>query len=1068
MKKVILFLLIFCLFAVNIAAFEFNGTVYDTNRAVLDNALVNITVYTIGAQGPTLINSSSATTNATGWFNLSASDNSNSMLKLIITHRNSTLNFVDYVGQILPIIPQLLYSSLSYPINFYLKDAGTINITAVNSTGSLIPFAYMIKDTILGYEVSMNQNVSASGIEIYVPKNKNYSIMIWPATGDNNHFVPVSYEWNNFSSTNDFTFGSSINKSTYNATTRILNKVFNTSESFAWVSGYINDSSISSWDNFTIVPYVLEPSDMTFMSMGGLPYNTSAWRPGSYSDTYNLSNGFFNITLPYSATETVRYLLFAAAQNGSEYRGSYRNITVNGDTTGFNFTMYGLLGSVNNINMSGSMGGVHIVNTKKQVFNLVNSTSILQNANAHTETTVDYSNYGCNEITLMEDVSTGAATFYLPLLNVTGIKKMMIYTMDKAPKKTKLTVAEIQSNNNITLSAFSPGGIDDVISESDINISLYVSNSSCNVPFPPAGCLISNSNSDSFNPFSIVIGGGDLSLRMSYNNITVHYKNVNMLASGPPDAMFDSSANESESGSGLEAAWRFGSAGPEIYDEVLIGIPYDDTVEESAPFSILLTDLYDDENNWASIWNSTGDPNAENFSTVADGDYAEYNQSWFNNSAGGMNCSRTDVNEQCYVNTTYNMIWIKIPHFSGIGPTTKTTTKGNFSISTNASEIECKARCVVYINASNNNYTLSQSLQNVTINNTDSGSLVYDFSIYWYNNSDSSWQLLGVNATNQLNHNISLSNGSAITVNKYKININKSKGATTLWSFTYFVSGINDTLTLELNLTCTSVWDSSCTAWSTCISNQRTRTCTDSNSCNSSTRTETTSCSSGSSGGSGSASTRTSKTWLVLEKDETATISITSSKIHIRKISVKMDRAADKMRVDISKLSKAPSSVDVLIEGEVYQYLSITDYFINNTAIDNIEFEFRVEKSWLTTNNVEKEDIVLMHHKNDTWQELSTELTSEDSTYIYYKASSSGFSYYAIAQMVEEEVILTEEEEAEEEEVIGAEEEEIAEEEEEELAEKKLPFPLWAIIVLSLIFLAFVATVVYYVRKERF
>ena len=433
-----------------------------------------------------------------------------------------------------------------------------------------------------------------------------------------------------------------------------------------------------------------------------------------------------------------------------------------------------------------------------------------------------------------------------------------------------------------------------------------------------------------------------------------------------------------------------------------------------------------------------------------------------------MPCTTVQTDD-CYINTTFNTIWLKIPHFSGIGPTTKTTTKGNFSISTNASEIECKTGCVVYINATNLNYTLSQNLQNITINNT--ASLVNNFSIYWYNNSNSSWQLLGVNGTNQLNYNLTLSNGSAVTIHQYRIDINKSKGATSLWNFTYFVSELNNTLSLEFNLTCTSEW--SCGSWSTCISSERTRTCTDSIGCNGSTRTETTSCSSGSSSSGGSSSSTTSKTWVALEKDETATMSITSSNIHIRTISVKIKKSADKMKIDVAKLSSEPSSVNNSIDGEVYQYLSISDFFINNTAIDIIEFDFRVEKSWLTSNNVEKEDIVLMHYTADKWEELSTEIIGEDSTYVNYKATSSSFSYYAIAEK-EDSIIVQEnietEEIQEEELTIATDEDTTLDETEEEqtVKESKLPIPLWSIITLALIFIIFVAATIFYVRKQRF
>ena len=44
--------------------------------------------------------------------------------------------------------------------------------------------------------------------------------------------------------------------------------------------------------------------------------------------------------------------------------------------------------------------------------------------------------------------------------------------------------------------------------------------------------------------------------------------------------------------------------------------------------------------------------------------YADYSSSWFS----GMSCSQTDQTSDCYIDTTEGMVWIKIPHFSGVGP----------------------------------------------------------------------------------------------------------------------------------------------------------------------------------------------------------------------------------------------------------------------------------------------------------------------------------------------------------------------------------------------------------------
>ncbi len=681
---------------------NFNGTVMDANGVVLNNSVVNITLWTMGAQGPTLLGSNSSNSGVTGVFNTfieAGLSYESYMYKSVITHANVSTGAVDYVGQVLPVFPYAQFSALS-DVNFYLKEAGTINVTAVNATGSLIPFGYMIKDTKLGYEVSMSSNTSASGALVYVPRDRNYSIMVWPADGDStNQFVPVSYDWNNFSgATVDYDIGS---LSKYNYTTKVLSKQFNVSESFSWVSGYINKSGIAGWDNFTIVPYLLEPSDMIGMTRGGLPYNASAWRsnatgPLNLSDQYNVSSGFYNITLPYSAMETVKYLLLAVAENGSTYYGSYRNITVDAANEALNFTMYDFLGNTSSIiNMSDSMDGSnHIVNLTKQTFNLVNASSdILQNMSVHIEIGVDYSDYGCVEFTFMEDISSSSGSFSIPLLSMPGdegIKEMNVYSQTYAPRRVSIkTGLDIQTNPNVTMSEFSPGATDGA-SISGVQIGLYISNSTCDVPNPSVGCVATSSaNLSEFNPLNAVVGGGSLSFRMGLlsTGIIIHYVNVDLLASGPPSGEFESGTSESTS-SGFESALKFGSNGPTIYDYILISMPYTEGsssvagLNESADVNLSIPKLYDES--WSSpIWDTS--LNGTNGTLLA-ANYSHYSarsSEWatlIGDNICGTNVSEFNATNPCYINTTSNRIWVRLPHFSGTEPsitgsaTTVTTT----------------------------------------------------------------------------------------------------------------------------------------------------------------------------------------------------------------------------------------------------------------------------------------------------------------------------------------------------------------------------------------------------------
>ncbi|MEK6834938.1 MAG: hypothetical protein AABX61_01605, partial [Nanoarchaeota archaeon] len=678
------------------ADFQFNGTLTDEAGNFLNNTIVNITVRDMTW---TIIGYNTTTSNATGWFNLTLQANGAQTQQWVyepsITHFNGS--FVDYKAKTIPAFPSIMLQMLA-GTNFYLTPAGTINITAVNSTGRTT-FRYQVKDTKLGYPIASDFVSSSSEVLVYVPSNRNYSIMIYP-----DRSMPISFNWNNFTSTSSYNFNNGI--SSYNSTTKTIHKQFNITLSQPRVSGYINYTGISGWDEFTVIPYIVEPGNMVHSLYGTMPYNISGFIsnasgfPGS--DNFSLKYGFYNISLP-ATVEVSTILLFATARNGSSYYGSFRNLSLDYNTyptgkeelTQFNFSYTsGLLGTngtlTTNITMDTSMQVPNKINisTAKQIFNLVNATnSTIGNTSAHVEIIVDYSLFGAIQFTWMTDVaqSSSVSNFAIPLLNSTGVKEINIYANgggsdQYAPKRTSYTVSDMKphlNGVNITIKTFNPGGIGENIATSSVSMNLYKSNSTCDIPNPATSCLIGGSSQTmaTFNPMQSVMGGGKISFRMGTGNILVHYVNVDLIASGPPDALFDSSTNtNSTSGSSFASAVRFGSNGPTIYDYVLVSVPYSETassgLDDSATVNMSIPLFYDD--NWNIIWNTTANGTSASAFAANYSHYSTYPGDWsylMNQSTciTSSITSATQINNSkpCYIDTANNKIWVRLPHFSG-------------------------------------------------------------------------------------------------------------------------------------------------------------------------------------------------------------------------------------------------------------------------------------------------------------------------------------------------------------------------------------------------------------------
>ncbi len=651
--KISLFALVLLGFVLTVNATNFSGYTYNTTEGALNATNVTIEIWNDETSELTLNTSYSALSNASGYWNITIPDSelvTGKSVKFVPRHYVSGV-YADYVGAILPPFPSEEITEMlnASAINFYLKGGATINISAVNVSGGSVNFTYMVKDTRLGFPISSDWTNYVYQKVIYLPADRNYSIEIFPFQR-----MPIYYDLNNLSAY---------------PTPKIVNITFNTTTSAVRVTGRFNLSNGTGiFDEMNIINYLLEPGSMVFMGQA-MPYNMSAWY--GLTDTYNTVSGEYNISLEGTAMSS-KVLMFAIAKSGNDYYGAFRNISPTisgGDINGFNFTLYKLLGSPTNITVNQGTGGNMNVTASKTTFAFVNASNVsLTTATGHIEVELQYSGINGNltDFTWMLDVQqSDQGSFTLPLLNY-SIKKLNMFTQNYAPLKLKYTAAQLASNINITLRPFNPGGIDSDFS--GIQMKMFKSSAECDVPSPPSSCDLAGTGGekaeDDFKPLNAVISGGKLSLRIKKGSIVIHYKNVDMIASGPPDAAFDQSASSSTSGSTQEEIWRFGSLGPEIYDSLLIGFPYSG-IDDSYDINVSLPYLYD--NSWTMVWNTSANGTTGIGANLTD--YADYNTNWFS----GINCSKTNQTANCFVNTTTNIIWMQLPHFTGVGPSTRGT-----------------------------------------------------------------------------------------------------------------------------------------------------------------------------------------------------------------------------------------------------------------------------------------------------------------------------------------------------------------------------------------------------------
>ena len=115
-----------------------------------------------------------------------------------------------------------------------------------------------------------------------------------------------------------------------------------------------------------------------------------------------------------------------------------------------------------------------------------------------------------------------------------------------------------------------------------------------------------------------------------------------------------------------------------------------------------------------------------------------------------------------------------------------------------------------------------------------------------------------------------------------------------------------------------------------------------------------------------------------------------------------------KVKFSVAKLEDKPEEVtgEPTVNGTIYVYLDIkltsNDTYLHEEEFVSMKFKFKVEKTWIDENNIDKETVTLVRY-HDGWQHLKTILLSEDDDYVYFESETPGLSTYTVVgtQIVE-------------------------------------------------------------------
>lgn len=145
------------------------------------------------------------------------------------------------------------------------------------------------------------------------------------------------------------------------------------------------------------------------------------------------------------------------------------------------------------------------------------------------------------------------------------------------------------------------------------------------------------------------------------------------------------------------------------------------------------------------------------------------------------------------------------------------------------------------------------------------------------------------------------------------------------------------------------------------------------------------------------------KVWSTIKADEESVYDITKVDMAFTEIKFKLVKDVTSAELSVTQLDKKPASV-ADVTGTAYGYFSINHKNIADDTLKYADLTFKVKKAWLTENNYADTSIVLYRDNGGKWEPLTTRkyIEATDATYVYYKATTFGFSYFVIATKAEE------------------------------------------------------------------
>lgn len=696
--------------------FRFSGYVKNESGGLQADTNVSIYEYSESQSGPLETLITQTKTGTDGSFSLSGINSAGAKLyKLkIIYYNQSDLGQALKIGTNLPQFPAEMYYPKIYTgifggdvrpefnfmrqpsfngTTFYVGPAATINISTTNGTAPQ-RFGYMVMEQGTGFPLESNPNTNITSALVVVPTNRQYTVMVMR----NNNIFGMSYAVcadGSFMNDTACRTPPKSNSTVYPTNDgQIINLNISLVISRKNMVGCIGvNGNASATTNVSLILPKMMPWT------GFIPPARADVQSMNLSDTSQLNYtdyrcpgkiAWYNISVLNSDYFVEFYGRNDSASNGADFVGALQNASFTSGNQNINITLVPLIGSFYNATSSEVSQNLGTNTTKFTIRVLNSSGGAITQDRPHIEVNMKNSSM-FGEITYIAEATNGSFVLTIPR-GVIG--KVKVFSNNAPPKEKALNLS--QSELNITLINMqggdggfrrknSSGQLESMnISQDSFNVGLgfFRTGGTCDSIEIDSSCNLTSMGARDFNPLiALVAGKVNMEMRLS-SGVGIIFYNFDMFAAKQPPMESVMNNQATSGGSSANQAWEFGSFVPaDVYDYAIVKIPYSDSViNDSASVNMSLPVLYDE--NWNAVWNSSAGDTVLNLTSSID-DYLgsannrSYNSSIYRNMLinGGIICSKTNStitgsnpNSTCYVNTNTNVIYVRVPHFSGISP----------------------------------------------------------------------------------------------------------------------------------------------------------------------------------------------------------------------------------------------------------------------------------------------------------------------------------------------------------------------------------------------------------------